>query len=160
MIDKRWSVSAAYGVAVARARTDGAEARALADVQLALHFRVIAELQLGLAIGGAVDNQTGYAGLYVDARYSLAAERRWSPFLCGGLGIGGSNALFATMGVGLARRFVSWEFAADLHVHRLGSDDEARVADELEHFGVIGAGLGIGARYHWGGGKNRRRFVP
>lgn len=161
VMDKRWSAAMGYGVAIARPRTEDADAVLLFDGQFSLHFRVVPELQIGLALGGGfsvagVDDREGYGGIFIDARYSFAVERAWHPMLTGGIGY--ARGTFARGGIGLERRFVSWAFSLEAHLTRTGGNDDA--LDELERFGVWSVGTDLAARYHWGGGTKRRRFVP
>ena len=158
VIDKRWSVSTGYGVVLARSQADGAEPGALIGGQFSLHFRIIPELQVGLALAVGVDNQHGYAGFLIEPRYSFAAERPWHPVLVGGMGYASTGGAFLRGGAGLERRFVSWAFSVDAHLTHAGGDE--MVGDEFERFGVWGVGVDVSAHYHWGGGTKRRRFVP
>lgn len=148
-----------YGVAFARPRTDDADTSFLFDGQFAFHVRVIPVLQIGLALGGGFEvdkDHDGYAGLFVDTRYSFAAERPWHPVLAGGIGY--SRGTFVRGGAGIERRFVSWAFSVEAHLTRTGGNNDE--LDEFPRFGAWGGGLDLVVHYHWGGGKKRRRFVP
>lgn len=158
VIEKRWSVSTGYGVALARPRTDDAEIAAMIDFQLAFRFRIIPELQLGLVVDGAVDNKHGFAGLALEVRYSFAAERPWHPYLEGAAGFSSAGGVFLQGGLGVERRFISWAFSLEAHVARAGGGDNA--FDDFERFGVLAGGLDLAAHYNWGGSRKRRRFVP
>ena len=161
VMEKRWSASMGYGAAVARARTDDTEVKPLIDLEIALRYRVTAPVQVGLALGGAVERYHGYAVVFGQVHYSLAAERAWNPYLSGGLGLGSGGGLFVRGGFGVERRFTSWGFTAEAHLSFVPSDpDLASQPIDLERFGAWSGGLTIAAHYHWGGSRKRRRFVP
>lgn len=167
VMDKRWSASMGYGVALARAQTDNPNTAPLFDFHFGIRFRVIPDLQVGLLLGGAFEGPgDGYAELCGDVRYSLLAERPWNPYLLGAIGFGfageqGSGARsFVRAGAGIERRFESWAVSGEMHLSRIGGDDEVVGDDEIARFGALSGAVNLVVHYHWGGSRRVRRFVP
>lgn len=164
---KRWSASNSYGLSGARARSDGAETRLLAFVELALRYRIVTQLEVGVALGGSIARSLGFATIQADVRYRLMAEMPWNPFVYGSAGIATwgpkeSSHLVLRAGTGLERRFTHWAFDARVELSRVSADDTAPMLEVERRNGVWAASLGMSALYYWGSGgpSLRHHGVP
>ncbi|HEV7556803.1 MAG TPA: hypothetical protein VGO00_15160 [Kofleriaceae bacterium] len=177
VMDRPWAFAIGFGCGVMQPQTDDTRLFAYGLIQAALRYRPLDVLEVGVSMtsGGTFD--FGQAGLYADLRYRLIAEEAWNPFLL--LGIGASLATSSNMsplndfrrslrlGVGIERRFVSWGFAAELHMFAIGGNDDVATmftldtpAQHLSDSTVLGGSLSAFAIYYWGRGTRTHRLLP
>ena len=154
---KRWAAAISYGASTLEARTDGSERHILAFFEMALRYRVIAELELGASFGGSLSWSFGVVTFQADARYRLYAERPWNPFVFGSVGIAKWDArdsahLMLRAGTGLERRFEQWAFSLGIELCRVSEDSSAPERYLERHYGAWNASLAMSAIYYWGSG--------
>lgn len=167
VMDRRWSVSLAYGAASLGALSSDTDAHLLGAMDLAVRLRLRPEIQVGLSFGGSITRELVYFGLLGELRYRFKPEFPWSPFVLAGAGIGGIESSgvepVARLGLGIERRFQSWGFTAEGRGTIIGGDDSVmptNVESTLQHYGAWDASLIVSATYYWGRGRPSRRLTP
>ena len=151
VMDRQWAFAIGFAGGVMQPQTDDTRLFAYGLIQAALRYRPLDVLEVGVSMtsGGTFDY--GQAGLYADLRYRLMAEEAWNPFLL--LGVGASLATSSNMsplndfrrslrlGVGIERRFVSWGFAAEVHLFAIGGKRRRRNDVHARHGRATPLGL-------------------
>lgn len=166
---KRWAASTSYGVSGARARTGDAfsKTEVLVFFELALRYRIVRQLEVGLSGGGSLSRSSGFATIDADLRYRLYAERPWNPFLYGSAGIAQRGPrdpahLALRVGGGIERRFQQWAFDGRIELTRFTADDTGVTGSIDERDGAWVASVAMSALYYWGSGgpSLRHHGVP
>ena len=170
MLD-RWAVNVALGGESATAHADGASNVGFALIEVSGRFRIRADIEVALTLGGGGGNTSegdfSTGGLYADVRYRFLAERAWNVIALVGLGvesIGFKNVGSpdnkargsVRIGGGVERRFGHFALEADLRLFEIAENKDAIMLDELvtagsqlARYGVSGVTLTLGGTYYF-----------
>ena len=162
MLD-RWAIDVALGDESATPKVDGATRTGFGLLELSGRFRIRADIEVALTLGGSSHDNVSTGGLYADFRYRFLAARPWTVIALAGIGaesIGDKDGTDAEkkargslrLGAGVERRFGHFALEADLRLFAIAENKDvvmtSQVIDnayELARYGVSGASLTLGA---------------
>jgi hypothetical protein len=159
-----WAIDLALGGQSLTAKDPGAQAVGFGGLELAARFRIVPAMEVALAFDAAGNQGIGLAGFLAEFRYHFMAERPWTPFVLGGLGIvsvadktgtetekKGRGAL--RVGGGIERRFGAWGLEATLRLMGIGENkqvmDVTTRGQELARYSASGVELVIGGTFYF-----------
>jgi hypothetical protein len=167
VMSKRWAIGVDFGPESYAPNVDGAEATGFGQFELAVRYRVVKPIELGLAlhIAGA-DNKIAAGGLYFDFRYRFLAEQPFNIYALASLGLLGVAHEDASddakrgrgslrLGVGAEYRWSWFALVLEFRLISVGENDKvpalpAETLDyQLSRYKLSGASLALGANFYF-----------
>ena len=164
VMTRRWAIDVSLGGQWLTAKQAGAKAVGFGALEIAGRFRIRPTMEVALSFEGAGNQGIGGGGFFAEFRYHFLADRPWSPFVLGGLGIAsvadktgtdtekkGRGAL--RIGGGIERRFGAWGLEATLRLVGIGENKQVMnvttVGQQLARYSASGGELVIGGTFYF-----------